>query len=268
MSDETTRETEGGPDITKLVADEYPRRPLMALSGKRREFFQAVIRRDVLQEIHAHGLSTLEAEVCGVLVGNVYRDDRGPYLHIHASIRGDKAEGHAAQVTFTSATWDHIHSVMEKQHPDAKIVGWYHTHPGFGIFLSGMDLFIQDNFFNLPWQVAFVYDPVGKDEGMFVWRGGKSEREPFLIEEPDLEDARQASGWRWKRRENLAIASSRGVLARLSDLPRGVMWTVCLFLFLLSFTITYMSMLPAAEPVASDDSPADATLASDVISEQ
>jgi hypothetical protein len=58
------------------------------------------------------------------------------------------------------------------------------------------------------------------------------------------------------------------VLARLSDLPRGVMWTVCLFLFLLSFTITYMSMLPAAEPVASDDSPADATLASDVISEQ
>jgi hypothetical protein len=31
--------------------------------------------------------------------------------------------------------------------------------------------------------VAFVYDPIGGDEGSFVWRAGKSEREPFLIDE-------------------------------------------------------------------------------------
>src|SRR5439155_15730472 len=60
------------------------------------------------------------------------------------------------------------------------------------IFLSGMDLFIQDNFFNLPWQVAFVYDPLGKDEGMFIWRHGKPEREPFLIQDVELKDGAQA----------------------------------------------------------------------------
>ena len=49
---------------------------------------------------------------------------------------------------------------MDAEHSEERIVGWYHTHPGFGIFLSGMDLFIQDHFFNLPWQVAFVYDPL------------------------------------------------------------------------------------------------------------
>ena len=36
-----------------------------------------------------------------------------------------------------------------------------------------MDLFIHDNFFNFPWQIAFVYDPLGGDEGSFVWRAGK-----------------------------------------------------------------------------------------------
>ena len=35
-----------------------------------------------------------------------------------------------------------------------KIVGWYHTHPGFGVEFSEMDLFIQQNFFGGPAQIA------------------------------------------------------------------------------------------------------------------
>ncbi len=31
--------------------------------------------------------------------------------------------------------------------PNIDIVGWYHTHPSFGIFLSHHDLFIHQNFF-------------------------------------------------------------------------------------------------------------------------
>jgi proteasome lid subunit RPN8/RPN11 len=168
-------------DISTITPAEFPARDSVRLSGKRAKHFQAVMCRSVLDEIHAHGQSITDAEICGVLVGNVYHDKFGPYLRIHASIRGDKAEGHAAQVTFTDATWTHINQVMDRDYADAKIVGWYHTHPGFGIFLSGMDLFIQDHFFNAPWQVAFVYDPIGGDEGVFIWRGGKSIREPHLL---------------------------------------------------------------------------------------
>ena len=32
---------------------------------------------------------------------------------------------------------------LEREHPGLKIVGWYHTHPGFGVEFSEMDLFIQ-----------------------------------------------------------------------------------------------------------------------------
>ena len=57
-----------------------------------------------------------------------------------------------------------------------KIVGWYHSHPGFGVFLSEHDLFIQQNFFSNPQQVAWVYDPHTDEEGCFGWIGGNIEK--------------------------------------------------------------------------------------------
>ena len=43
-----------------------------------------------------------------------------------------------------------------------------------GIFLSPMDVFIQEHFFNLPFQTAFVVDPCSANEGLFQWRNGKA----------------------------------------------------------------------------------------------
>lgn len=62
---------------------------------------------------------------------------------------------------------------MDKTHSGKRILGWYHTHPNFGIFLSEQDQFIQQSFFNLAFQVALVYDPVRKVHGVFSWRDSK-----------------------------------------------------------------------------------------------
>src|SRR5882757_4910802 len=170
-------------DASTVAMSEWPVMKAPFTKGRREGGFQAIIKRQVLDQIHDHGRASTEVEICGVMVGNVFQDEFGPYLYITDMIRGTAASQHATQVTFTAETWDHIQNVMDTEHTGKKIVGWYHTHPGFDIFLSGMDLFIQDNFFNLPWQVAFVYDPVGEKEGLFVWRKGKSEKEAFLVEE-------------------------------------------------------------------------------------
>ena len=170
------------PQPESLESTAWPEHP-WAAAEPRGSGFQIVLRRSVLNAIHSHGTATPEVEICGVLVGNVYRDQAGPFLLVEAMIRGDFAGSANAQVTFTAETWSHIQSVMEAQHPQQKIVGWYHTHPDFGIFLSDMDLFIHGNFFNMPWQVAVVFDPINKEEGVFVWRDGKTERTPFCVEE-------------------------------------------------------------------------------------
>jgi proteasome lid subunit RPN8/RPN11 len=158
------------------------------ITGERKACFQSLVRQSAIRNIEAHGKASMGAEVCGVLVGDIYRDASGPLLYIRAIIRGDPATGNVSQVTFTSQTWSHIHEQLEQNFPDEKIVGWYHTHPGHGIFLSGMDLFIHENFFNLPWQIAMVYDPHSHEHGLFVWKDQKTVRDEFLIENDPIDE--------------------------------------------------------------------------------
>jgi proteasome lid subunit RPN8/RPN11 len=170
------------PDILAVSDQQWSVRELAHFTGNRETHFQAVFKQSVLDQIHIHGQSSADIEVCGVVVGNVHQDAQGPYLLIQNCIRGSGAASRATNVTFTAETWQHIQETMDRDYPDQKILGWYHTHPGFGIFLSDMDLFICDNFFNLPFQIAFVYDPQSGEDGNFIWRNGKPTREPILIE--------------------------------------------------------------------------------------
>jgi len=131
-----------------------------------------ILSGDVARQIRQHARSSLSAEICGVLIG----EDRAGRVEIQACIAGVNAEEAGAHVTFTQDTWEHIYQVKDKQYPDARIVGWYHSHPGFGIFLSEHDTFIHRNFFASPGQIAWVYDPQSDEEGCFGWVGGQIER--------------------------------------------------------------------------------------------
>ena len=152
------------------------------LIGPRTAAFQFVIRQSALAHVREHGDSSPRAEICGVLVGDVYRDDIGAFAYVEHIIEGQSATGSAGQVTFTADTWQHIQLLMDKQYPDLRIVGWYHTHPGHGIFLSDMDIFLHESFFGLPWQCALVYDPRSGEEGLFTAKQGQAERLEYLIE--------------------------------------------------------------------------------------
>jgi len=74
----------------------------------------------------------------------------------------------AASFRFTHDTWSAISRECEQRFNDKLRVGWHHTHPGYGVFLSSMDQFIHRHFFNLPWMVALVVDP--KQEHFDLYR--------------------------------------------------------------------------------------------------
>jgi proteasome lid subunit RPN8/RPN11 len=119
--------------------------------------------RRAFGELTAHAKESLEAEVCGVLVGTAAEDEEGAVVDVRATIRGNAARQARAQVTFTHETWNQIHTTLDRDFPQLQIVGWYHTHPGFGVEFSAMDRFIQENFFSGRAQVAFLTDPLGGD---------------------------------------------------------------------------------------------------------
>lgn len=130
------------------------------------------ISSEVVRQIHRHARSNSKTEVCGVLIGS----DADNTTYIEACIAGVNATQGGAHVTFTQDTWEHIYKVKDRDHPDDRIVGWYHSHPGFGVFLSDHDTFIHKNFFSSPLQVAWVYDPHSDEEGCFGWAGERIER--------------------------------------------------------------------------------------------
>ncbi len=131
-----------------------------------------VMEAEVARKIRQHARSSMKAEVCGVLIGNTEHER----MMVEACIQGINAAQGGAHVTFTQDTWEHIYKIKDKEYPEQKIVGWYHSHPGFGVFLSEHDLFIQQNFFSNPQQVAWVYDPHTDEEGCFGWVGGNIEK--------------------------------------------------------------------------------------------
>lgn len=131
-----------------------------------------VMEAEVARKIRQHARTSMKAEVCGVLIGNTEHER----MTVEACIAGINAAQGGAHVTFTQDTWEHIYKIKDKEYPDHKIVGWYHSHPGFGVFLSEHDLFIQQNFFSNPQQVAWVYDPHTDEEGCFGWVGDNIEK--------------------------------------------------------------------------------------------
>jgi proteasome lid subunit RPN8/RPN11 len=130
---------------------------------------------EAMREVLRHAAESPEVEICGVLVGELCADGHGPFLQVAATVRGERAREQGAQVTFTHETWDHIHRTIDARHRGLSIVGWYHTHPGFDVFLSEMDAFIHENFFPQPFQVALVHDPLAGRTAVFSRQGGRLE---------------------------------------------------------------------------------------------
>ena len=137
------------------------------------------IEEPALRASQAHALSSLNREVAGVLVGpRPEKQPDGRYrVHILDTIIAKHTVMHGASVTYTPESWRYMTDKLHERYPDetAVIVGWYHTHPGFGIFLSGMDLFIHQNFFTQIWHVAFVLDPRAQTSGFFSWDRQKTQ---------------------------------------------------------------------------------------------
>jgi len=128
--------------------------------------------KDLIDEYAA---SNTKKELGGVLIGNYKQINGHYYVYVEAALKANYTDASKSEIKFTHQTWEDIDRKKDQYYPNKKIVGWFHTHPGFGVFLSDYDLFIQENFFKLAFQVAYVVDPVkgkavffGNDDGEIV----------------------------------------------------------------------------------------------------
>ncbi|KAH7106394.1 Mov34-domain-containing protein [Auriculariales sp. MPI-PUGE-AT-0066] len=113
-----------------------------------------------------HGRAGVPMEVMGLMLGQFVDEYTVQVVDVFAMPQSG--------TTITVESVDHVFQTkmmdMLKQtgRPEA-VVGWYHSHPGFGCWLSGIDCNTQQSFEQLhPRSVAVVVDPIQSVKGKVV----------------------------------------------------------------------------------------------------
>ncbi|WP_420643914.1 Mov34/MPN/PAD-1 family protein [Candidatus Leptofilum sp.] len=208
----STTDTEpmiGQPEIESL-----PERPLANLTsnaylhGQQPAENQVIVahHQQALSQIRAHSVSNLRSELGGVLLGHAYRDGEQLWVEVMAALPARNDDHGPIHFTFTADAWSQIHNERAKTYPNLEIVGWFHTHPGLGVFYSSDDVVVHTAAFTLPWHVGLVVDPLGNTASYFGWQDGELTPIPGYFEQLDVQETPVAP-WRvaqtevWHTRE-------------------------------------------------------------------
>lgn len=179
--------------------------------GNKNIYISQPVRRTIAKFAKAETIN----ECGGVLVGTITETLGKLNILISGFIEAKYNEATPTTLKFTHPTWTYIHNELEKRHKGKQIVGWIHTHPNFGIFLSEYDLFIHQNYFKEAHQVAYVVDPIQQTEGFFYWTDGQVERCPgFYI----FDDVGRNIDYEDSRNQATDIEVSRGRSKLLNSL--------------------------------------------------
>lgn len=131
------------------------------------------IDAEVHKQIEAFALANRNKECAGLLLGSVDSEGRGRIIHITAAIPARSAVGTRASVRIPLEAWEEMLRARDLDYADLRILGWFHSHAGWGVFMSDADVFIHRHFFPHPNMVAYVLDPTTGRDGFFYWHDGK-----------------------------------------------------------------------------------------------
>ena len=113
-----------------------------------------------------------ELEIFGYLVGEIFSWKEKKYVIIEdqISIKATTYSQHftVSQIEGTAGKFEEEFQKLKRKrkNENLRIIGWWHSHPNFGCFLSSTDLETQQFFFPESYQVALVVDPI-RDEFEF-----------------------------------------------------------------------------------------------------
>lgn len=140
-----------------------------------------------LQSALVHAGSDPARECGGWLVGGRFTDGRGDFIVVERFLDARHISAGPASARFThdafADAWRRIDGGLGLAYAPF-LLGWFHTHPDLGAFLSEQDLFIHRHFFALAYQIALVVDPVRREFIFFRWRDGEVRSTGFFLVQP------------------------------------------------------------------------------------
>lgn len=113
-----------------------------------------------------HGRKGVPLEVMGLMLGEFVDEYTCKVVDVFAMPQsGTGVSVEAVDEVFQQQFLDLVRQTNRTE----SVVGWYHSHPGFGCWLSGVDCETQKSFENLdPRAIAVVVDPIQSVRGKVV----------------------------------------------------------------------------------------------------
>ena len=220
-----------------------PKKAVVAYDSPDRDAIPVFIEDKCLQTMERQALADKEHEIGGVLLGAFYRNDEGSFVEVTDYVEATTAKGTDVSLTFTHETWELIHSKIAQRGDDnLQIVGWYHSHPGLGVFLSKDDEFIHASYFSDPWHVAIVHDPIYTNWGCFKWTDGELERAGGFYIYSDKSHGKQIRDYVKKQQAMRqapprSASSSADRLIRPSFVKAPSIWTALIVMLLIQVLV-------------------------------
>lgn len=127
---------------------------------------QVYISSLALLKMLKHGRAGVPFEVMGLLLGQFTDEYTVRVFDVFAMPQsGTAASVEAVDYVFQMKMLD----MLKQTGRTESVVGWYHSHPGFGCWLSGVDMNTQQSFEKLDARaVAVVVDPIQSVKGKVV----------------------------------------------------------------------------------------------------
>lgn len=135
--------------------------------------FPVYIYEEILEKIKKLCIES-KLEIFGYLIGSILKWNKVIYIVVEDSIflqnavHSDKYS--TAQIKGTAGAYQKEFERLKslRNNENLRIIGWWHSHPNFGCFLSSTDLITQKSFFHKSYQVALVVDPVRNEIEFFT----------------------------------------------------------------------------------------------------
>merc|ERR1719299_357834 len=127
---------------------------------------QVYISSLALLKMLKHGRAGVPMEVMGLMLGEFIDDYTVRVVDVFSMPQsGNSVSVEAVDPVFQTKMLD----MLKQTGRPEMVVGWYHSHPGFGCWFSGTDVNTQQSFEQLnPRAVGVVVDPVQSVKGKVV----------------------------------------------------------------------------------------------------
>ncbi|MBM4248014.1 MAG: hypothetical protein FJ149_00975 [Euryarchaeota archaeon] len=117
-------------------------------------------------------------EALGYLVGDYCRWKNKEYTIVEDAVTSDLD---TTSVSVHFQAFEKAFDQLDRIDFDYVLVGWYHSHPGHGCFMSQTDISTQKRMFNKSFHLAIVIDPINKEFKVYKMDGPVPEEKVFGI---------------------------------------------------------------------------------------